>query len=177
MRQNSTRDRIEQFMRELGAQVRSEGNVFFTGGVSAVLLGWRDMTIDVDLKADPEPYEFFQSLPRLKEKLDINIELASPDQFVPQLPGWRDRSKFISRYNTLSFYHYHFYSQALAKIERAHSRDRHDVGHMIDSGLVEPGRLAELFRSVEAQLIRYPSIDAELLRRRVAAIAADEPWL
>jgi hypothetical protein len=176
MRQNTTRDRIERFMRELGAQVRSEGSVFFTGGVSAVLLGWREMTIDVDLKADPEPSGFFQSLPRLKEELDINIELAAPDQFVPQLPGWRDRSQFIARHHTLSFYHYDFYSQALAKIERAHSRDRHDVAHMIDSGLVQPVLLAELFHTVEGQVIRYPSIDAELLRNRVAAIAADKPW-
>ncbi len=40
-------------MHKLGTSVTSEGRVYFTGGVSAVLLGWRDMTLDVDLK-DPE---------------------------------------------------------------------------------------------------------------------------
>src|SRR3954465_5066311 len=150
MRQHTTRDRIEQFMRQLGACVRSEGTVFFTGGVSAVLLGWREMTIDVDVKADPEPFGFFESLPRLKEELDINVELAAPDQFVPTLAGWRDRSQFIARHGMLSFYHYDFYSQALAKIERTHARDRHDVGHMIESGLVQPERLASLFAEVDS---------------------------
>ena len=47
MRRNTTGDLIQRFMRELGAAVRSEGSVYFTGGVSAVLLGWREMTLDV----------------------------------------------------------------------------------------------------------------------------------
>jgi hypothetical protein len=115
-------------------------------------------------------------LPRLKEELDINIELAAPDHFVPTLPGWRERCQFIVRQGRLSFYHYDFYSQALAKIERAHTRDRNDVGKMIESGLVQPGRLAQLFAEVELQIIRYPAIDLELLRKRVAAIAASEAW-
>lgn len=38
-------------MQCLGQAVTSEGRVYFTGGVSAVLLGWRETTIDVDLKA------------------------------------------------------------------------------------------------------------------------------
>jgi hypothetical protein len=134
------------------------------------------MTIDVDLKADPEPDGFFESLPMLKDELDINIELAAPDQFVPPLPGWRERSQFIGRQRTLSFFHYDFYSQALAKIERAHTRDRHDVGHMLESGLVVPDRLNKLFAAVEAQLIRYPAVEPDILGKRVAAIAAGEPW-
>lgn len=76
-------------MRRLGAAVSSEGRVYFTDGVSAVLMGWREMTIDVDLKAEPEPQGFFECLPRLKDDLDINIELASPDQFVPLFPAGR----------------------------------------------------------------------------------------
>jgi hypothetical protein len=151
--------------------------VFFTGGVSAVLLGWRESTIDVDVKADPEPAGFFESLPRLKETLDLNVELAAPDQFVPPLRGWRDRSQFIARHGKLQFFHYDFYSQALAKIERAHARDRHDVGHMLESGLVHPDRFAVLFEEVVPGLIRYPAIDEAVLRGRVAAIAAGEPWM
>lgn len=46
-------------MQRLGAAVLSEGRIYFTGGVSAVLMDWREMTIDVDLKAEPEPQGFF----------------------------------------------------------------------------------------------------------------------
>ncbi|MFN0126005.1 MAG: DUF6036 family nucleotidyltransferase, partial [Verrucomicrobiales bacterium] len=170
MRSPTTKDGIEQFMRRLGEAVRSEGCVYFTGGVSAVLMGWREMTIDIDLKAEPEPRGFFEALPKLKDDLDINIELASPDQFVPALPGWQDRCQFIARYGKLSFHHYDFYGQALAKIERDHPRDRHDVASMVRDRLVQSDRLLELYTRVEPELIRYPAIDAASLRERVLAI-------
>lgn len=158
-------------MRELGSRVLSSGCVYFTGGVSAVLLGWREMTVDVDLKADPEPQGFFEALPKLKESLDINIELASPDRFVPVLSGWRERSPFIASYGKLEFRHYDFYSQALARVERGHTRDRNDVRSMLESGLVLPGKLLELFTEAEPRLIRYPSIEPKLLRQKVFALA------
>ena len=31
-----------------------------------------------------------------KDTLDVNVELAAPDQFIPALPGWRERSEFIA---------------------------------------------------------------------------------
>ena len=176
MRRNTTGELIQRFMRELGAAVRSEGRVYFTGGVSAVLLGWREMTLDVDVKADPEPLGFFESLPRLKESLEINIELASPDQFVPALRGWRERSVFIATHGRLGFYHYDFYGQALAKIERAHARDRLDVTAMITDGLVVPAVLATLVAEVRTEMLRYPAIDADSLVQHVNAIAASGHW-
>ena len=170
MRSHTTKERIERLMRSLGAAVTSEGCIYFTGGVSAVLMGWREMTIDVNLKADPEPKGFFESLPKLKDALDINIELAAPDQFVPALPGWQLRSPFIARHGRLDFHHYDFYGQALSKVERDHPRDRIDVASMIRDGLVVPERLVELFGEVEPSLIRYPSIDGTALRNRVMEI-------
>lgn len=129
------------------------------------------MTMDIDLKADPEPLGFFEALPRLKDELDINIELAAPDQFVPPLPGWKDRSKFIKQCGKLTFYHYDFYSQAMAKIERDHPRDRHDVAQMLKCGVVVISRLMELFNDIESQLVRYPAIDIASFKARVMALA------
>lgn len=167
MRSPTTKDRIEQLMQHIGAAVVSDGRVYFTGGVSAVLKGWREMTIDVDLKAEPEPQGFFECLPRLKDDLDINIELASPDQFVPALPGWQDRSRFIAQHGRVGFYHYDFYGQALSKLERDHPRDRHDVACMKRDGLVVPERMRELFEAVASQMVRYPAIDPRQLRSAV----------
>ena len=158
-------------MRSLGAAASSEGTIYFTGGVCAVLFGWREQTIDVDLKADPEPHGFFECLPGLKDRLDINIELASPDLFIPALPGWRERSPFIARHGKVDFHHYDFYGQALAKLERDHPRDRLDVQCMVRDGLVEPDRLAVLFEEVEGNLIRFPAVDAKSLRQRVLDFA------
>jgi hypothetical protein len=34
---------------------REHGRIYLTGGATALLYGWRSTTIDVDLKANPEP--------------------------------------------------------------------------------------------------------------------------
>jgi hypothetical protein len=103
----------------------------------------------------------------LKESLDVNIELASPDQFIPALPGWRERSKFIARHGQVSFYHYDFYSQALAKLQGGHARDLADVRAMRADALIDVNTLAHAFREIQPQLIRYPAIDADLFERVV----------
>lgn len=173
MRSETNREKLERFMAELGRIGGASGNIYFTGGATALLMQWRDTTIDVDIKLAPEPAGVFARLAGLKNELDINVELASPDQFIPALPGWRDRSVFIARHGRISFYHYDLYSQALAKIERWHDRDRIDVKAMLNQRHVEPNRLSELFDAIEPDLIRYPSIDPTSFRERVERLVKE----
>jgi hypothetical protein len=154
-------------MEALGRAARQPVRVYFTGGASAVLFDWRAATIDVDLKLVPEDEGIFGALPALKESLEINVELASPGDFIPELPGWRERSPFIALHGPVAFHHYDFYAQALAKIERGHALDLVDVREMKSRGLVEPRRLLELFESIEGELGRYPAIDPATFRRAV----------
>jgi hypothetical protein len=156
-------------MRRLALESRAEGRVYLTGGGSAVLLGWRMNTLDIDLKLIPEDGRLFDAIERLKESLHVNVELASPDDFIPALPGWEQRSRFIAREGKLSFHHYDFYAQALAKIERNHDLDRADVKQMFEAGLVQRDRLLGLFEAIEPQLNRYPAIDRKRFRRAVEA--------
>lgn len=160
-------------MAALAQRVRGSGRIYFTGGGTAVLYGWRSTTIDLDLKGDPEPRHFFEAIAELKETVDLNVELASPDDFLPPLPGWRERSIFIARHAALEFYHYDLYAQALAKIERGHGRDLDDVEAMLTRDLITRERLLELFVAIEAQLIRYPAVDPVALRSAVVAFAGD----
>lgn len=169
MRHETQVDDIHNFMRELGLALREEGRVYFTGGVSAVLQGWREMTIDIDLRSNPEPSGFFEAIHALKEQLEINVELAAPSDFIPEVPGWRERSIFVARYGPINFYHYDFYSQALAKIERGHDRDLGDVGQMLSTGLVQREKLAECFAQIRPALVRYPALDPAAFSRKVAA--------
>ncbi|MGH8016858.1 MAG: DUF6036 family nucleotidyltransferase [Opitutaceae bacterium] len=170
MRAEADRARIEQFMRELGMRVRGTGNIYLTGGGTAVLAGWREMTIDVDLKAAPEPPGFFEAIAALKDAVGVNVELASPDDFIPELPGWRERSAFIARHGGLDFHHYDFYAQALAKIERGHARDLADVKSMIERRLIERSELRRLFEIIDPKLIRYPAIEPAAFRAAVLAV-------
>lgn len=161
-------------MRALGERSRQNARVYFTGGVTAVLYGWRDTTIDIDLRFDPELDDLFRALPILKESLEINIELAAPSDFIPQLPGWEDRSQHIAREGKLDFYHYDPYSQALSKIERGHAQDLLDVAAMINEGLLDLPKLHSLFEAIEPDLYRYPAIDPETFADAVRRITGSE---
>jgi hypothetical protein len=172
MRERLTAEKLREFMRALAREADIEGRVYITGGASAVLLGWRDNTLDVDLKFVPEHDRFLRAISDLKERLRVNVEQASPDDFIPPLPSWEDRSPFIVREGKLSFHHYDFYAQALAKIERGHEIDRVDVRQMIESGLVDRARLMELFIAIEPNLYRYSAVDPKAFRRRVESTIA-----
>jgi hypothetical protein len=167
MRRPVDAERIHRFMRELGREAEGDVRLYFTGGATAVLLGWRASTIDVDIKMEPETDRLFRALPRIKDHLEVNIELAAPDQFIPEIPGWEGRSLFITREGRLSFYHYDFYAQALSKIQRGHAQDLSDVREMMARGLVERGELWRRFEQIEPNLYRYPAIDPAAFRRTV----------
>lgn len=171
MREALTEPRLREFMRAIAAEAREPGRVYLTGGASAVLRGWRDSTVDVDITVVPENDRILRAIPELKERLHVNVELASPADFVPALPGWEGRSPFIAQERVLAFHHFDFYMQCLSKLERGHRKDQADVEAMVRDGLVDPDRLRELFAQVEESLYRYPAIDAATLRRAVAAFA------
>ncbi|HKB70565.1 MAG TPA: DUF6036 family nucleotidyltransferase [Thermoanaerobaculia bacterium] len=167
--------RIREFMRALARESRSPHRVYFTGGVTAVLMGWRSSTIDIDIKIEPEGEGLLRAIPEIKEKLGVNVELASPDHFIPELEGWRDRSIPIGGEGSVEFAHYDPYAQALAKIERGHRQDLEDVGELFARGLVDPGRLQEHFRSIEPFLYRYPAVDPRAFREAVRRAAERAP--
>ena len=167
MREKVSAKRVEKFMKALGRAGKKKARIYFVGGATAVLLGWRETTIDVDLKILPEADEILRALPDLKEDLQLNIELASPDDFIPPLPGWEERSTYIGREGSIEFFHYDFYAQALAKIERGHSTDIQDVRQMIERGLIEPSRLLELFTRIEPNLYKYPAVDVGTFRSAI----------
>lgn len=167
MRSEADRRKIEAFMAALGKRVRGEGSIYLTGGATAVLHGWRSMTIDVDIKPEPEPRGLFEAIAAIKDELDVNVELASPDNFIPALPGWRERSLFIAKYGVVQFFHYDPYGQALSKLQRGHERDLNDVRSMLKNRMVHTAQLRELFAQIEPQLVRYPAIDPASFRAKV----------
>ncbi|HEU4431991.1 MAG TPA: DUF6036 family nucleotidyltransferase, partial [Pyrinomonadaceae bacterium] len=148
MREKVSADRVEKFMKAVGRAGKKRAHIYFVGGATAVLLGWRETKIDLDVKIIPEADDLLRALPHLKEDLQLNIKLASPEDFIPPLPGWEERSSYIGKEGQIEFFHYDFYAQALSKIERGHNTDLLDVRNMIERGLIEPSRLMELFTRI-----------------------------
>ena len=166
-----TPERIREFMKKLGEKATSPGIVYLTGGSTALLLGIRSQTVDIDVKLDPEPGGVFEAIARIKEELEMNVELAAPDQFVPALPGWRERSPYITTEGKVEFRHYDLYGQALSKIERGYDMDLADARAFATTGAVDARILLELFDSVQADLVKYPAIDAIRFRVKVREFA------
>ena len=171
MRQLTDAARVREFMRLLGRRTRAAGRVYLVGGACAVLHDWRSTTIDIDIDLDPGLDALLREIPAIKEDLQVNVELASPAHFIPELPGWRDRSPFVVREGTIDFHHYDFHAQAHSKIERRHARDVDDVREMAARGLIDASRLVAFFDLIEPELYRYPAVDAVSFRGAVERTA------
>lgn len=158
---------VRSTMEYLGQRVEGPGRVYLVGGTSAVLLGWREHTIDVDLALQPEPRGIYDVIKLAKEALGVNIEVAAPDHFIPALPDWELRSPFIRRYGKIDYFHYDFYSQALSKLSRFHGCDLDDVRAMHRQGLITPAELLRFYERIEPRLKFYPQVHQENFKMRV----------
>ncbi|MGQ0538951.1 MAG: DUF6036 family nucleotidyltransferase [Gemmatimonadaceae bacterium] len=169
MRALADRERINRFMDAVAREARGDTRVYLVGGATAVLHGWRETTIDVDLVMEPEDDAVLRAIPALKEALQVNVEFASPGHFMPVPSGWQDRSTFIEQRGRVAFYHYDLYAQALAKIERGHPQDLRDVQEMVARGIIHVGKAREYFDRIEPELYRFPAIHAPTFRQSVVA--------
>lgn len=167
MRPPVDRQRIQALATALSRATTEPTTLYLTGGATAVLEGWRESTVDVDIRLEPDTDSVMRAISDAKNALDINIELASPPDFVPELDGWRDRSPFVLQAGSVTVRHFDPYSQAFAKIKRGLVQDLADVQAMIATGLVEPARARELFAAAMPRLFRYPTIDPAALQRAI----------
>ncbi len=167
MRRQATKEKLQQFMAELAGRARGPGKVYFTGGATALLLGFREQTLDIDIKLDPEPSGAFEAIAALKNRLELNIELAAPDDFIPAAPNWRERSRLIASIGRIEFFHYDLVMQTLAKLERGHAQDVQDAQMLLEGGFVTAEELRSTFAQIEPGLVRYPAIAPEQFRAKV----------
>ncbi|MEV4423272.1 DUF6036 family nucleotidyltransferase [Patulibacter sp. NPDC049589] len=166
-------ERVRDLARFVASRVDDEATLYLVGGTTAVIEGWRASTLDIDLYVEPDLDAVARAIADARRALDVYIEYAWPAQFVPELDGWRDRSPAVMRVGTITVRHYDPYSQALAKLRRAHAQDLADVAAMIANGLVVRHRARELFASVFPRLFRYPSVDARALQQMIDTALAD----
>jgi hypothetical protein len=146
--------------------------VYFARGGTAVYLGWRRTTIDVDLFSDRD--EVFRDIQKIKERLNINIEFARPEDFVPPLRGTSDRHVFIDKIGSISFYHYDPYAQLLSKVVRGFQRDLEDAREFIRSGLVDIGRFRSLVAAVpDSAYAKYPNLSRAGVEKAVKSFLAE----
>ena len=168
MRAPLTREHLVLLMKELARSAPRRGvyRVYLVGGGTAVYLGWRRSSIDVDLFSEQD--SVFRDVQRIKEHLNINVEFARPEDFVPPLAGSADRHMFIQTIGTVTFYHYDPYAQLFSKIIRGFERDLADARNFIGSGTVDPAQFRSLVANIpDAAYARYPSLSRKGVEKAV----------
>lgn len=136
------------------------------------------MTIAVDQAIQQQPLSFDEFLAHYGD--DNRYELIDGEVFDLEPPGlheevaafimtksWRDKSIFIGKHSQISFYHYDFTAQALSKLSRGFDRDIKDVQAMYEQKLFSLEELRDNFEAIAPELIRFPSLNPDVLRSRV----------
>ncbi len=174
MRAELTKERLLEVVKELSraAPRRRNYRLFLVGGGTAVYLGWRRASIDVDFFSEQEA--LFVNIQEIKERLNVNVELARPEDFVPPLAGSEDRHVFIERVGPISLYHYDPYAQLLSKVVRGFQRDMEDARAFLSRGMVEGERFRSLVRDIpDSAYAKYPRLSRRGVESAVDAFLSD----
>jgi hypothetical protein len=142
------RQEIEQFLVEVG-RLRQPGRLYLVGGAAMVHRAIRPgLTLDIDIQITLDPANLTTQIAQLKQRLNMNIEFASPGDFMPLPAQWEARSEFIKRYNQVDAFYFDWYSIALSKAQRANPQDVVDLQLLVGQRFVEVAELDVLYQDV-----------------------------
>ena len=141
--------------------------------------GLRQQTLDITISFEVDDHDhsaFVEAVRDLKERLSLNIEEASPADFIPLPSGYRERSPFIGRYGQLEVFDFDLYSTALSKIERGTESDFDDVLSLLRSGRIEFAVMTAYFEEI---MVRYAveSLRQDPVEYRRKFEVLTEKWL
>lgn len=176
MRSSVDRRAIEAFLQQLGRAYRKPGRLYLVGGAALVHANIRSgftQYIDIQVAASNEG-ELIVAIQRLIQQMQINIEFASPKDFIPLPLQWESHAQFVGRYGSIDVFYFDFYSIALSKMERGNTRDIEDVKLLVQQKRITLPELDRAYQEVLAQLGkgRYPKITPERFAARYATVRA-----
>ena len=134
-------------------------------------LGLRSATLDVDYDADADDPAALEDLElairALKNVLDINVEPASPGNFLPVSPNVRARSRYVGRFGSLSVYYYHLPSLVIAKAARGYEQDLDDAEQLIRTAEVTWPEIDEAWAEMRARPTGWLRYEPDDVQRRL----------
>lgn len=158
MRPNVGKSQIEDFLKNLGRAFRKQGRLYLVGGAALVHLGVRTGStddIDIEIRSANED-EMSESIRRLKDSMKVNVEFASPGDFIPIPSQWETNAKYVGRYGSIDVFYFDFYSIALSKIERGSTKDINDVKLLIQHSSITLQELDNAYNEVLPRVGKRP---------------------
>jgi hypothetical protein len=174
MRQRTDRARLERFLTALGRRLRRPVRFYLVGGSVMVDLGHRGSTLDIDYVAtsdDPTALEELErSIRALKEELDVNVEPASPADFLPIPRSVLDRSRFVGRRGQMDIYYYHLPSQVIAKVARGLELDLADAEQLIRTGEVAWTEVEATWQEIRSSPTGWLRYEPDEIEQRIQVL-------
>jgi hypothetical protein len=154
MRPRVDKARIEDFLKNLGRNFRKAGRIYLVGGAALVHSGVRSgSTVDIDIEISGENEgEMIDVIQRLIQQMNINIEFASPRDFMPLPKDWLTQSRYVGRYGSVDVFYFDFYSIALSKVQRGSDLDINDVKLLLQQGIITLEGLDRAYQEVFSKL-------------------------
>ena len=180
-RPDVSREDIERFLQQFGQLSQQPGRLYLAGGAELVHGGLRGegaTTVDIDLRLDVSDESAAETLIRqLMRQLGVNVELASPADFIPLPADWEARSPFVGRHGNTDVFYFDYYALALSKIARGTSRDLSDVALLAQNGLIQRDELETAYQQILPQLGhgRFFNLDPAKVAEQYAATLAILP--
>ena len=180
MRPRADQRRLRRFLDALGRRLRKPVRLYLVGGIVLIDLGLRGTTLDIDYVADADDPDALgdleQAVRALKEELDVNVEPASPADFLPIPRSVLGRSRYVGRYGRVDVYYYHLPSVVIAKAARGFEQDLADVERLVRAGEVTWSDVEATWAEVRTSptgWLRYEPADVEqrlnVLKQRLEA--------
>ncbi len=170
LRANVDRDRMCQFFEALGREFHGSARIYLVGGTTLVYEELRQQTLDIDLVIEVDAKEhgaLIHAIRVLKDRLSVNVEEASPADFIPLPAGVDGRHRFIQRFGGIDIYHFDPYSSSLSKIERGRTQDLEDVLALLRARYISWEELARAFNEI------LPRVGTESLKQDPDEFAAN----
>jgi len=174
-------NRIKQFFERLAEKFRRPGRIYMVGGTSLVFEELRQHTVDIDVVIEVSPTdhsELIAAIRELKDALPVNVEEASPGDFIPLPAGYESRHAFVERFGTIDVLHFDLYSTSLSKIERGRTQDLEDVLALLRAGKIDWPQLVGYFQEILPKMgthsLKQDSVEFEKHFRALEAIRLSE---
>lgn len=152
------------------------GALYLVGGSMLVYQGYRPRTRDVNYRVEltsGDDGQFIQALRATQRVSNLNVEQASPADFIPLPHGWKERSPFLTQEGGLTVYAFDPLSTALSKIERGQERDIDDVLALCRAKVLTVDEIVAGFKEIAPRIEReaLPRITEDDFRRKIEAFA------
>lgn len=167
-----TEQTIIEFLSRLGEVYQGEGTLYLLGGSAMCLLGSPRQTEDIDYTfASTEELDMGleASINQLAGEMQLDMELAPIDEFIPLPIDADKRHQLIGRYGKLTVYTYDPYSIALSKVSRGFDSDLEDVLFLLNRGMIEMSRLEVFVTAAIPEALGF-DIDPQEMKQYLAEV-------